>query len=228
MSAPRTPRSAWYSRRWARLIALQPPVTLVIGAEPALVLRDLTAAVRPSTDRLHLRDLFVDGRRYYLQSAVAADGLRFRLTSDTRTPGRGRRRGQRAAVVHGTISGAAQSSPAVIHLHARMFALHGLRAALFPLLLASIVIGVGWWPVGVRVGVIGFVALVSWLAHRADAALQAAAMIQFVHKALEHLPPPDQPALENARPDVIDPAAQAFSTAWERFYQQQQERGSTP
>jgi len=212
------------NRHWARLLDLQPPITLVIGAKPAVVLRDLTAAARPSAERLHLRDLFAEGRRYYVQSTLGADGLHFRLTSDTRTPGRGRRRGHRAAIIHGTLSGPACAPLTLIQLRARMFAWHWLRAALFPLLLASIVIGVGWWPIGVRLGVIMAVALVSWLAHRADAALQAAAMSQFVHKALDHLPPPTQPALEDVRPEVIDPAARDFSAAWERFYQQQADR----
>ncbi len=59
---------------------VHPPGTLMIGAAPEACLHTLLTATRPSTSRLHHRELFHDGRRYYVQRQSSG----FRLTSDTR------------------------------------------------------------------------------------------------------------------------------------------------
>ncbi len=48
-----------------RVCYLQPARTLLVGAAPAQCALTLRQAVKPSHQRLHLRNLFTDGRRYY-------------------------------------------------------------------------------------------------------------------------------------------------------------------
>lgn len=196
---------------------LHRPVALVVGASPRALLHALGLAARPSTDRLHLRDLFAEGRRYY----VRADAGGFRLTSDSRPRwGSRRQRTGRTALVTGTVRGDEDGGVTLVHLRARMFALHTLRALLIPMGMGLIIVSVTWWPLPARVLLIVAIAVFSWVAHWANAALQAAIMVAFVEKALEHLPP-HTPTLETGpAADVVMPGG--FSAAWERFYQQHQ------
>lgn len=218
--------------RWLRRASLllralwliHPPVVIVVGANRTTALQTLTLAARPSTDRLHLRDLFAEGRRYYIK----LDDVGFRMTSDTRLLfGSRRRRSGRSALIAATVNGDADSSLTLIRLQARMFIWQAVRALLWPALFATIILNVAWWDAALRASIVLTLTALSWMAHRADAALQASEMIFFVQKALEDLPPAHLPSLESERPEIVSaPRTGApdadFSAAWQRFYRQYQ------
>ncbi|MGQ9909242.1 MAG: hypothetical protein ACUVS2_10455 [Candidatus Flexifilum sp.] len=203
---------------------IHPPVVIVVGANRPTALQTLTLAARPSTDRLHLRDLFAEGRRYYIK----LDGAGFHMTSDTRLLfGSHRRRSGRSALIAATVDGDADSALTLIRLQARMFIWQAVRALLWPALFAIIILNVGWWDPALRIGLVLLLTALSWTAHRADAALQASEMMFFIQKALEDLPPAYMPTLESERPEIVSaPDAGApdadFSAAWQRFYRQHQ------
>src|SRR5215207_10015722 len=110
-SRPRPPRL-----RWQALWQLHPPVALVVRASQRQCLQTLFIAAKPSAERLHLRNVFVGGRRYYLQPQP--DG--FKLTSDNRLLWGGRRnRSRMAAVVYGKFSSTGEDIT-LVRLHSRM------------------------------------------------------------------------------------------------------------
>ncbi len=198
---------------WQALWQLHPPVALVVRATEAKCLQTLAAAAKPSTDRLHLRDLFMDGRRYYVQPQ--ADG--FKLTSDNRLSWGGRRNRSRvAAMVMGSMS-SLDDEVTFIRLHARMNLPYLASGLLLPIFFSSIVVYMPWN----RFVVSGMVALLfalSLIGHRYNAALQVNEMIYFVRKALDDLPPVEVGALPASGPDVV---MTDFREQWYRFYREQ-------
>lgn len=202
-------------RSWLRpLLQLHPPVALVVRASPAACLQTLMVAARPSQQRLHLRDLFTEGRRYYIQPRQ--DG--FRLTSDTKLFwGSKRRRTRMAAALYGAFSGA-DDDVTFVRLHARMSVIYSLSALLIPAFVSSILIYTPWSSPLIAVLVTLLFAL-SWITHRLDAAYQANEMVYFVQKALEDLPPADAAELPAAGPDVVLTSThREFREQWEKFY----------
>src|SRR5579862_6801167 len=101
---------------WQAIWQLHPPVALVVGASQSKCLQTLAAAAKPSTDRLHMRDLFAGGRRYYL--LPQPDG--FKLTSYT-SPlwGNRRNRSRVSATVLGEFS-SPSDEVTFIRLHSRI------------------------------------------------------------------------------------------------------------
>lgn len=193
---------------------IHPPVALVVGASRADCLQTLLIAARPSQQRLHLRDLFADGRRYYIQPRDEG----FRLTSDTKLFwGSKRRRTRMAAVLYGVFSGVGDDTT-FIRLRARMRFTSSLNALLIPMFVSSIVVYTPWSPTLI-VGLIVLLFSLSWLGHRFDAAYQANELVYFVQKALEDLPPAEVPSLQAAGPDVVLPSfSSEFLEQWQKFY----------
>ncbi|NDJ60659.1 MAG: hypothetical protein GYB67_06010 [Chloroflexi bacterium] len=198
---------------------LHPPVALMVRATPAACLQTLMTAARPSQQRLHLRDLFAYGRRYYIQPQT--DG--FRITSDSRRWGMRRNRTTVAATVNGAFSklGADADAVTVIRLHARARISYMLTGLLIPAFISSIIIYMPWS----RLATGALIALLfglSWVGYRLNAALQATDLIYFVRKALEDLPRADSQELPAGSPDVVAGATNAaFREAWQRFYREQ-------
>jgi hypothetical protein len=198
-------------RLWRILWRVHPPVILTIGAPRALCLHTLVDAARPSQSRLHLRDLFASGRRYYLQSQ--ADG--FALRSDSAVPWNRRRRTRRMAVLEGRLSDV--GAVTLVQLDARLRTAYLLAALLLPTWMASL-LAYATWPLAFKLAVISVLygcALASvWL----EAALQAHAMIFFVRKALDDLPRGEVGQLAASVDEVVaSPSAAAFPGEWERF-----------
>lgn len=189
---------------------VHPEEIVSVRAAPVECLAALVLAAKPSQQRLHLRGLFTEGRRYHLQPA--ADG--FKLTSSRRMP---RRRGRTAAaaLVTGAFTAAGEGATRLT-LRARMHWPYFLDIFLIPSLIVSIMVFMPWptW-------LITLLALMlyglSWAWHRLTAAMQAAEMLYFVRKALEDLSPFQTPALNAAAPDVV---AVDFREEWERFFYQ--------
>lgn len=173
-------------------------------------------AAKPSANRLHLRNLFAGGRRYYLQPQ--ADG--FRLTSDNRLPWGGRRNRSRvAAMVYGKLS-SLDEEITFIRLHARVNALYLLSGLVLPIFFTSIVVYMPWSRVVVSV-IIVLLFTLSLLGYRFNAALQVNEMVYFVQKALEDLPPAELSGLPASGPDVV---MTDFREQWYKFYREQTEQ----
>jgi hypothetical protein len=203
-------------RRARPLWQIHPPVALVVRASGDACVQTLLIAAKPSQQRLHLRDLFTDGRRYYIQPRE--DG--FRLTSDTKLFWGGKRRRTRmAAVIYGAFAGGGDEVT-FVRLRARMSVFYSLRSLLIPVFVSSILIYTPWSLPVVTVLIVLLFTL-SWLGHRFDAAYQANEMVYFVQKALEDLPPAEMPQLQAAGPDVVVPStAQEFREQWQKFYRE--------
>ncbi|MBI5668657.1 MAG: hypothetical protein HZC41_11680 [Chloroflexi bacterium] len=192
---------------------VHPPVALAVQAAPVECLAALAVAAKPSQQRLHLRNLFTEGRRYHLQAT--ADG--FRLTSTSKIPWR-RGRTTVAALLIGDFT--AGNGVTRVALRARMRLPYFLDIFLIPSFITSIMVFAPW-----PMWLITLLALVlyglSWTWHRLTAAMQAAEMIYFVQKALEDLTPYQTPALGQSAPDVVD-----FRDEWERFFNQRKHNDS--
>lgn len=207
--------SALSLRRALRpLWQIHPPVALVVRASRAACLQTLLVASRPSQQRLHLRDLFTDGRRYYIEPRHEG----FRLTSDTKMFwGSQRRRTRMSAVLFGAFSGTGEDIT-FVRLRVHMSITHSLRSLLIPAFVSSILIYTPWSPWLIAV-LVALLFLLSWLGHRFDAAYQANELVYFVQKALEDLPPAAAPALPESGPDVVmRPADSEFLEQWQKFY----------
>lgn len=206
------------ARWWRNLFILHPPVALVVRAAPTLTLQTLIDAARPSTERLHLRNLFLDGRRYYIQPR--ADG--FRITSDTRQFwGSRRRRTGVAAAVFGVLSTLeGDDTITSIRLITRLHAPYALSACLLPAFIGSIILSMPWETVLRMTLVVGLFVL-SWFGHWLNAALQVGEMIYFVRKALEDLPPVEVAELGANMPHVVASPRDDFRAQWQKFYDEQ-------
>jgi hypothetical protein len=203
---------------WRRLWALHPPVACVVRATPTACLQTLVTAARPSQDRLHLRDLFHEGRRYHIEPR--ADG--FRMTSTTRPLwGNRHSRTRVAAILSGTLS-SVQSDDAItsVRLSWRISLPYAISACFAPAFISAILVSMPW---GARVIVplIAALFVLSWIGHGLNAALQVNEMVFFVQKALDDLPPAEVAELSASVPHVVQAAD--FYAAWQKFYESMSE-----
>lgn len=199
---------ALYQRLLLHMWYVHPSVVLRLNAVPTLCLQTLSTAARPSTQRLHLRNLFAEGRRYYLQAA----GTGFQMTSNSKLPWSLRRRTRLAAVLFGSFE--QDESGTFLRLRARMTVPFLLDIFLLPGWMGVLL---AYGPLPAHTAAAAAIALVilSWLWHRFDAALQAAEMVYFVRVALSDLEQAE--ALSLAAGDVV---TGGFETQWEKFYDQ--------
>jgi len=202
-----------FGRIWSRLWRIHPLTIIAVGAPPDDCIHTLASAARPSQARLHLRDLFAGGRRYYFRPDKAG----FVLQSDAVTFWHRRRRTRRSALLAGEI--AALGTVTTVKLDARLQAPHALVVMLLPTWMSALVAYAPWHPVLVTVIIIALYFLaIAWL--RLDAALQARDMIYFVRKALEDLPEGEIGLLAQQTDDVITPREREFQVEWDRFYEE--------
>ncbi len=205
--------------RWQALWQLHPPVAVVVRASQGQCLHTLFTAAKPSANRLHLRNVFAEGRRYYL---FPQDGG-FKLTSDNRLPWGGRRNRTRvAAVVYGRFS-SPDDEITLVRLYSRMNLPYLISGLLLPLFFAWLVVAMPWSRVATVVIVMLLFGL-SLVGHRFNAALQVNEMIYFVQKALEDLPRAEISALPATGADVFMTNSD-FREQWYRFYREQTEQG---
>jgi len=184
-----------------------------VKALPNDCLRALALATRPNLDRLHLRNLFTDGRRYYIHALK--DG--FQMTSDTTVPWRRRARTSVAAILRGSFSASGNDST-IIRLKTRMRLLYFLDIFPIPLFISSILIFTPWSRVLVGILTISLFFL-SWVGHRLTATLQAADMIYFVQTVLDDVTTSDTQLLGSRTDNVVTPE-QDFPEQWQKFYEE--------
>ncbi len=215
MNSRRWPFARRRRRPLVNPFVLQRPVALVVRADPNESLHTLVEASRPSAERLHLRNLFMEGRRYYVQPRPNG----FRLTSDTHQFwGSRRQRTGVAAAVFGEISTLeGDDSITSIRLTTRVHAPYILSAFLIPAFIGSIIASLPW-ETPIRITLIVTLFLLSWFGHWVNAALQASEMIYFVRCALEHFPPVEIGTLTASVPHVVNKPREDFRTEWQKFY----------
>jgi hypothetical protein len=209
-----TPFSNAFQRIYSRVWSLHPPVLLIVHASRGKTLEILALAAKPSQQRLHLRDLFLQGRRYYI--SPHRDGLRVQCNS--RYLWGGRRRTPFTAELIGALSPVTDDITSV-RLRVRTVWFHVLRGLFIPAWMSAIVVSIHVYPIEFRVMLVTALFILSILGHRFSAALQASHLIFFVQKALEDLPPVEVPQLAAAGSTVINqPRREAFRSEWEKFY----------
>lgn len=200
----------------SRLRYLHPPVVILVRAAPGACVATLMKAAKPSLDRLHLRDLYLEGRRYYIEPQ--RDG--FRLTSNSKLLwGTNRARTPFAATCFGTLSPLGDGVTCV-RLRVQTNWLFTLRGFLVPAWISIIALTMPWDSALVLLPIL-MLFLLAGLANRLNAALQASEMIYFVQKALDDLPSADLPELSPASPDVVPHVQNRdFREQWTKFYEQ--------
>lgn len=193
-------RRLWFIRESSEMLVTLPP---------AGILQVLTLAARPSTERLHLRDVFAGGRRYDL----AAGKSGFTLTTTARVWWHYKRRTQSAAVLRAAFDSV---SPGLtrINLRATLRPVNLLRTLLLPLFVASIIAFVPWSP-WLIISIVAALVVLSWLDYTFTAALDANEMLYFVHKALSDHAAELLPLASHVID--VDPLAQDFESEWERY-----------
>jgi hypothetical protein len=200
-------------REWLlhRVWYVHPPVVLNIQAAPTDCLRVLHDSTRPNLKRLELRDLFRDGRRYYLYPAERG----FQLTMDTSLPWGQRRRSAMAALLNTEFSPLSGGN-LQLQMRAQIRLVYLLDVFPVPVFMTSILIFAPWQPWGIAF-FIGLLFGLSWMWHRLSAMLQAADMVFFVQKVLQDVPTVEIAPLGEAAPDVVTLDAD-FAREWQRFY----------
>jgi hypothetical protein len=209
---PSAPPWAWIARLWRRLWAVHPPLELVVALRPADILATLKTAAKPSTERLHLRELFASGRRYQMTLDRNADLL---MQTTSKVGWHPRRRTTASATLCAHLEGL-EDGRTRLTLSSRMRVLVGLESLVAPAFMTSLLIYMPWDGLLLALLVAALFSL-SWLGLRANAALEAQEMLFFVHKALEDQRPREPLALHESGHIVYD-YAREFQTAWDKFY----------
>jgi hypothetical protein len=197
----------------SRLWYVYPPVAMTVKAGRRECLRALALASKPDVERLHLRNLFLDGKRYYLYPRTTG----FRLTSNSKIPWRRRARTAVAAVLYAEFSDVGEGATRLM-MRSRMRLFYLGEALLVPGFITSLLIFAPW-PKVLIAFLIAVLFGLSWLSHRLTATLQAAEMVYFVEKALEDIAPVDIPILgAGDEPDIITQDRE-FREQWQKFYE---------
>ncbi len=188
---------------------------LTVEATPAACLQAMAIAAKPSVDRLQLRDVFSDGRRYYLEPRE--DGFRMRCSSKLGWRSRGR--SSNVTLLHGTFERVGEATR--LKLRTRIAIPYLIDIFVLPLMIALIIIPFDLWQMWFRVAVVALLLGLSWGNHRANAQLQAVDMIYFVGRALEDFVPATIHSLGANTPHVADDTMhREFRQEWDKFYKE--------
>jgi hypothetical protein len=197
----------------ARLWFVHPPVVLQVALTPMNALAALKTAASPSTERLHLRNVFAYGRRYYIQPHKSGG---FVMTTNAKVSWRYAHRTAAITIMTGHLS--AESDLTRVELHSRPKISYLLDVLWLPTFITSLIVVMPWDARLVGVIIAALYSL-SWLGHRYNAALEAYEMIFFVEKAFEDYQPQIAPLLASEGAHVVYDRQRDFAAAWEQFYQ---------
>lgn len=207
----------WYRRLTRPILEavwyIPTDVTLIVYAPPIACLQILATAAKPSTERLHLRNLFVYGRRYHFLHG-SAEGFRMETTSKIPWSRRGRTNPN--AILDGSFK-QLDDNLTQIQVSAQLRIMNIGSAMFVPFFLTPMFLVAPWLPVFRILGLIVIYSL-AWIAHRYNAAIDAHDMIYFIEKALEDFMPKSVSELGEVVPHVLN-TRDDFPAEWEKFYQ---------
>lgn len=198
-------RRVWY---------LPPESTLRLQLSAAQGYRLLQMAAKPSVERLHLRKLFVNSRRYFPQPRP--DGsFRLETTRKVAWHPSAKRRTASKAVLHGDFEGV-QEGVVQLRLRSHVRPWYLVMAFAWPTFMTSILIFMPWSPAWIALFIVALYAL-SWVGHRAEAMLEVHEMLVFIETALDDFIAQPAPSLDVPSADVV--YSEQFATAQRKFYQ---------
>lgn len=193
-----------------RIWYLHAPVILLVYATPSVCLQTLMTNAKPSTQRLHLRNLFAQGRRYH----ITPNKNGFDLTTTSKVIWQYRKRTASSSMMRGRLSNIGEDITRV-YLRTHIAPFYLLDVLFIPTFMTSIIVFMPWHPL-----VIGLLALalyaLSWVGHRYNARMEAHEMIWFVQKSLEELAPATVHELDASTDHII--IYREFEQIWQRFY----------
>lgn len=210
----------WRLQRLLRFWSIHTPVVLIVRGTPQTCLETLATASRPSTQRLHLRNLFTSGRRYEIAQRTSG----FLLRTTNKVSWHYRRRTTSAAIMKGLFSPVGEELTRV-QLSARISLNCLINTLIFPSGLAFLIGSVPWPPL-LLASLIGLVYGLSWVGNRANAVLEVNEMVFFVQTALEDLGMAELPTLSaNGASENVIRTQREFSREWEKFYREHVDDG---
>ena len=198
-------RGVWY---------VHPDITLLVYASPGVCLGLLVTASKPSQDRLHLRNLFVNGRRYHFVEG-SAEG--FRMVTTSKTPWRHNDRTRSTATLSATFQ-ILDETLTQINVTARIRPWNMWGHMLVPVFFTPLFLFAVWQPPLIRLLETVAIYLLAWISYRYSAAIDAHDMVYFIEKALEDVIPKSVSELSAHVPHVVD-NREDFPEAWEKFYE---------
>ncbi|GAB4340397.1 MAG: hypothetical protein Kow00117_20870 [Phototrophicales bacterium] len=196
---------------------LHTPVIMLVYATPSMCLQTLMTNAKPSTQRLHLRNLFAQGRRYQ----ITPNKTGFDLTTTSKVTWQYRKRTVSSSMMRGKLSPIGEDITRVeLETHIAPFYL--LDCLFIPTFMTSLIVFMPWHPL-----LIGWLSavlyLLSWVGHRYNARMEAHEMIWFVQKALEELTPATIPELDASTDHII--IQREFEQIWQQFYEEISRKG---
>lgn len=207
-------------RRWLlrRVWYVHPGIQLRLNISPSNAFKILETSARPSIQRLHLRNVFTHGRRYFI-SPRANRG--FRMLTTHKVFWHPRRRTSASAVLLGDFE-EIDDATTRLTLHSRFRITYLLQVFLWPTFMTSMLVFMSWsvWLIGLCIAALY---LFSWMGHRYNAALEAHEMVFFIEKALEDYisePPETLPSQSSAADLVVQ---RDFAQAWDKFIEDMQD-----
>lgn len=200
---------------------VHPDVTMLVYAPPSVCLGVLVQASKPSTDRLHLRNLFMHGRRYHFVQG-SAEGFSMETTS--KVPWRRRERTPATARLAAEFQ-VLDDNLTQINITARIRIWHLWGGMMIPIFFTPLILFGIWQPILVRIIELIVLYALAWTAYRYRAAIDAHDMVYFIEKALEDFMPTSVSELGSHVPHVVD-NRKDFPDAWEKFYEQHADKES--
>jgi len=205
--------SLWGQGVLKRVWFLHPKHAITVNLSPSMAFNVIGTAAKPSTQRLHLRNVFAQGRRYLIQS-IGKDSFQLVTTSKVLWNYRGRT--NPVSIMNGTFTPVGEQSTRV-ELHSRIKVTYLLDFLLLPMFITSLIISMPWGMPVIAALIVALFTL-SWLSHRYNAVLEAQEMLFFVEKALEeYLPRPKELLVEGS--DLVLKGQTRFASAWDKFYE---------
>ncbi len=202
----------WVRRLWI----VQDPIAVWVQAPPEVCLKTIEQAIQPSVKRLHLRETFMNGRRYDIFPTPRG----FQLTTSAKSLWKSRQRINAACVMDVRVDSDTETKQTTLTLTARLRSFSVFNALWMPAGMIYLISG-NPWPQEVIWGIITTLFALSWAAMRFSAAVDAAEMTYFIQKTFEdfrRVQPVKLPAPADA--DVI--RGGDFEVMWQRFVQSHQ------
>jgi len=205
-------------RRWLRRFLgmwyVHPDITLIVYASPVVVLGMLVTSSKPSTDRLHLRNLFAHGRRYHF---VGGSANGFRMETTSKVPWRRKERTRATATLKATFKQLDDDLTQInLTAHIRLASMY--TGFIVPIFFTPLFLFAVWHHPLVRIVMTLALYGLAWTAHRYRAAVDAHDMVYFIEQSLAELMPKSVSELGSHVPHVVD-NREAFAEAWEKFYE---------